>query len=239
MTRFEVTEEYLDDLMVRMAHHSTAIEGNTLTLGDTKSILLDGYIPHAMDMREFNEVHNYKDFMPILVQAIKEHREITLDFICEIHRILCNDAIETVPGEFKVIPNIVVGSDFIPTPPYMVRSALEDWRQNLFTQIELANGQNDKIIEAVCRQHIHFEHIHPFSDGNGRVGRMLMVYTCMESGVVPPVIPVTRRKEYIHYMNENDIDGLSSFSGELQQVESERLEACANGSSIGIILSNG
>ena len=236
MEKICVTEDYLDDLMVRMAHHSTAIEGNTLTLGDTKSILLDGYIPRAMDMREFHEVHNYKDFMPVLVQAVKDHREITLDFICEIHRILCNNAIEAAPGEFKVIPNIVVGSDFVPTPPYMVRSALEDWRQNLFAQIQAADGENDKILEAICRQHINFEHIHPFPDGNGRVGRMLMVYSCLENGIIPPIIPVTRRKEYIHYMNESDSAGLLVFSKELQQVEAERLAACAGGVPTGISL---
>ncbi len=58
--------DYLSDLMVRMAHHSTAIEGNTLTQGETKSVLVDGYIPRAMDMRELNEVLNYKAFMTAL-----------------------------------------------------------------------------------------------------------------------------------------------------------------------------
>ena len=60
--------EYLSDLMVRMAHHSTAIEGNTLTQGETKSVLVDGYVPRAMDMRELNEVLNYKAFMTFLVE---------------------------------------------------------------------------------------------------------------------------------------------------------------------------
>ena len=50
--------------MVRMAHHSTAIEGNTLTQGETKSILIDGYVPRSMDMRELYEVLNYKKYWP-------------------------------------------------------------------------------------------------------------------------------------------------------------------------------
>lgn len=53
---------YLDDLMVRMAYHSTAIEGNSLTQGETKSVLIDGYVPRAIDLRELNEVLNYKAF---------------------------------------------------------------------------------------------------------------------------------------------------------------------------------
>ena len=60
--------DYWDDLMVRMAHHSTAIEGNTLSQGDTKSLLLDGYIPRAMELREMHEVLNYKSFMDFLQQ---------------------------------------------------------------------------------------------------------------------------------------------------------------------------
>ena len=61
-------DDYLDDLMVRMAHHSTAIEGNSLTQGETKSVLIDTYIPRAMNVRELNEVLNYKRLMPVLIE---------------------------------------------------------------------------------------------------------------------------------------------------------------------------
>ena len=54
-------KEYLEDLLVRMAHHSTAIEGNSLTQGETKSIILENYIPRPIDIREVNEVLNYKN----------------------------------------------------------------------------------------------------------------------------------------------------------------------------------
>lgn len=234
MGYLNITEEYLADLMVRMAHHSTAIEGNTLTLGETKSILIDGYIPRAMDMREFHEVNNYKTFMPIFIQAIKSHTEITLPFICEIHKALCNQAIEAVPGEFKVSQNMILGADFIPTPPYLVRTALEDWRQNLFAQLNASKGDNDKILEAICYQHINFEHIHPFPDGNGRVGRLLMVYTCFEQEIIPPIIPVERRNEYINYMNNNDYIGLTAFCKSLQTVEKARILGFSHGISVNL-----
>ena len=91
--------EYLSDLMVRMAHHSTAIEGNTLTRGETKSVLVDGYIPRAMDMRELNEVLNYKAFMTFLVEQSTSGTPLSLSLIREVHTILCRDAIESVPGQ--------------------------------------------------------------------------------------------------------------------------------------------
>ena len=214
--------DYLDDLMVRMAHHSTAIEGNTLTQGETKSVLIDGYIPRAMDMRELHEVLNYKTFMPFLIENLESSAPITLNFIREIHAILCKDAIESVPGQFKQSQNMIVGADFTPTPPYMVPSALQDWILNLEAQISSASNQHD-IIEAICRQHIAFEHIHPFPDGNGRVGRALMVYSSMSASLPPIVIPVEKRKEYINLLNTENLPGLTEYAEQLAASEAGRL----------------
>ena len=215
--------EYLSDLMVRMAHHSTAIEGNTLTQGETKSVLVDGYVPRAMDMRELNEVLNYKVFMTFLIEQSTSSAPLSLSLIREVHTILCREAIESVPGQFKQRPNMIVGADFTPTPPYLVPSALMDWIDNLAAQMDAAVSDSDKVL-AICRQHIAFEHIHPFPDGNGRVGRALMVYSCFLEEITPIVIPVERRKEYINYLNTEDLHGFEAFSEQLQAEERKRIE---------------
>lgn len=225
----QITDEYLDDLMVRMAHHSTAIEGNSLTQGETKSVLIDNYIPRAMDMRELHEVLNYKNLMPVFKEAISNRQEITAEFIKNLHRILCYEAIEGVPGEFKKIPNMVIGAAFEPTPPYRVSTDLEEWRRNLDAQLKVACGDNATIVEAICRQHLNFEHIHPFSDGNGRVGRALMVYTCLMEKIVPIVIPVERKKEYINYLNNDNVTGLAKFAENIQLAEQVRLRGFQSG----------
>ena len=215
--------EYLSDLMVRMAHHSTAIEGNTLTQGETKSVLVDGYVPRAMDMRELTEVLNYKVFMTFLIEQSTSSAPLSLSLIREVHTILCREAIESVPGQFKQRPNMIVGADFTPTPPYLVPSALMDWIDNLAAQMDAAASDSDKVL-AICRQHIAFEHIHPFPDGNGRVGRALMVYSCFLEEITPIVIPVERRKEYINYLNTEDLHGFAAFSEQLQAEERKRIE---------------
>ena len=220
----QLSDDYLDDLMVRMAHHSTAIEGNTLTQGETKSILIDGYIPRAMDMRELHEVLNYKTFMPFLRDALESGRTLSLSLIREMHKILCHEAIGSVPGEFKRIPNVILGADFETTPPYMVPSALTDWMANLAAQLSAAADDHARI-EAICRQHIAFEHIHPFPDGNGRVGRALIVWSCLESDMLPAVIPVERRKEYINDLNTENLAALTAFAEELQRQEAKRYQA--------------
>ena len=217
-------QEYFDDLMVRMAHHSTAIEGNTLTQGETKSVLIDGYVPRAIELRELNEVLNYKSFTKHMIADLQAAREVTTEYIKEIHGILCHEAIESVPGRFKTQPNMVIGADFIPSPPYRVPMDMENWVQDLKVQLDYAKTEKD-VVAAVCRQHFAFERIHPFSDGNGRVGRALLVYSCLQSGIVPIVIPVSQKKLYINYLNNMDLDGLVAFSLELMEEEKQRMEA--------------
>ena len=218
------SDDYLSDLMVRMAHHSTAIEGNTLTQGETKSVLVDGYVPRAMDMRELNEVLNYKAFMSYLVEHSASGTALSLSLIREVHALLCKDAIEGVPGQFKQRPNMIIGANFTPTPPYMVPSALTDWTLDLAAQMDSAVSDSDKV-RAICRQHVAFEHIHPFPDGNGRVGRALMVYSCFLSDMVPIVIPADQRKTYINYLNTEDLEGFAAFAEILQSEERKRIEA--------------
>ena len=122
-----LTTDYIDDLMVRMAHHSTAIEGNSLTHGEAKSILIDNYLPRAMDMREMYEVLNYKNLIPFLVESIQGKVPISPEFCKKIDSIICNNAIEGIPGEFKKFPNYVIGADWEPSPPYRVLTDLQNW----------------------------------------------------------------------------------------------------------------
>lgn len=92
-----MTEEYKNDLLVRMAHHSTAMEGNTLTQGDTTSILIHGYIPKGMNEREYYEVKNYKQCVSFLFNA---EREISSSLIKEYHRLIMENLRED-NGKFK------------------------------------------------------------------------------------------------------------------------------------------
>lgn len=199
---------YLDDLMVRMAHHSTAIEGNSLTQGETKSVLIDGYVPRAIDLRELNEVLNYKAFTKEMVRFLQEEREVNGEFIKEIHAVL-------------------IGADFMPSPPYRVPMDIEQWRQDLDYQLKNAADART-MVEAICRQHFRFERIHPFPDGNGRVGRALMVYSALQQKLPPIVIPVDEKKKYINFLNTENLNGFVEFCLALQQKEVERIKILAD-----------
>ena len=217
----KASNDYLDDLLVRTAHHSTAIEGNTLTQGEVKSILIDGYIPRAMNLRELNEVINYKSFMQYIRDNLTDLPPLSLERIKKIHFLLCQNAIDGVAGTFKTIPNMIIGASFTPTQPYMVITELQEWILNLEAQLE--SQTKESIIEAICRQHIAFERIHPFSDGNGRVGRALMVYICLQKGIAPIVVTKEDKAEYISYLNTEDVNGLTKFSLKLNADEEARI----------------
>ena len=217
----KASNDYLDDLLVRTAHHSTAIEGNPLTQGEVKSILIDGYIPRAMNLRELNEVINYKSFMQYIRDNLDNLPPLSLERIKKIHFLLCQNAIDGVAGTFKTIPNMIIGASFTPTQPYMVITELQEWILNLEAQLE--SQAKEGIIEAICRQHIAFERIHPFSDGNGRVGRALMVYICLQKGIAPIVVTKEDKAEYISYLNTEDVNGLTKFSLKLNADEEARI----------------
>ena len=135
-------KEYLEDLLVRMAHHSTAIEGNSLTQGETKSIILENYIPRPIDIREVNEVLNYKNLLPYLLEHQKEN--ITISGIQDINRIIMKN-IDDRGGKFKIVQNIIAGADFDTTLPFVVPEELKKWTDDLSWRLNHAEKNQDKI----------------------------------------------------------------------------------------------
>ncbi|AFI06503.1 Fic family protein [Helicobacter cetorum] len=212
--------DYAMDLTIRMAHHSTAIEGNTLTQNETASILIDGVIPKAMSEREYYEVKNFQNFIPTLLKSLQEKQIIDNEYIKYIHSIIMSNLIENC-GKFKTIPNVVLGANFEPTAPFKVPMVLKDWCDNLYYQLSSAKNDTQKL-EIIMDSHIKFEHIHPFSDGNGRTGRMLIFYSVLEQDLVPFVITKDNKKDYIMAMREENVPMLVDMAKEAQEVERKR-----------------
>lgn len=211
-------QEYIDDMVVRMAHHSTAIEGNTLTQGETKSILLENFIPRQMNAREFFEVSNYRKYINYLIDTYKE--PITLETIKKTQSILLENLRDDA-GKFKTTKNIVLGADFTPVEPYQVPEALKNWTDTLSYRLEIATSDDDKI-RAIMESHLQFELIHPFPDGNGRTGRALMIHSCLQSGIAPIIIEKSDKDRYIAALNTQNREELYQLGKELASKEMER-----------------
>ena len=217
------SKEYLDDLLVRMAHHSTAIEGNTLTQAETVSILLHNYIPRQMNEREYYEVKNYKKAVEFMAE---NNEKVSVEKIKKYHKIIMENLIEN-NGEFKKAQNIILGANFETAKPYQVPTILQEWCDNLNYRLELAQNDKEKL-EVILSEHIKFEKIHPFSDGNGRTGRILIIDICVNNNLVPVIIPKEAKGKYIYILdNENEKEFLE-WGLELQKAEKRRKELFEN-----------
>ena len=212
--------EYLLDLMVRMAHHSTAIEGNSLTQGEVKSILIEQYVPRAMELKELYEVLNYADLLPYLME--NRSKEITVEGIRDVYRIIMAH-FDTQGGAFKTLPNIITGAGFTPAPPSFVLKQLKEWTETLSSRLNNAADDKQKV-QIIMEHHLLFEKIHPFTDGNGRTGRALMIWSCLKENLIPIIIRKETRSTYINALSHEDVSDLIHLAEESQEQEKERRE---------------
>ena len=215
--------EYMEDILVRMAHHSTAIEGNTLTQAETISILIHNFIPRDMSEREYYEVKNYRKAFNTLLEA---DRKITTELIKKYNKYIMEN-LHDLNGKFKTTQNLILGAEFEPTKPYLVPFEIEDWCNNLSYRLENAKTNEEKV-EIIMDQHTKFEKIHPFNDGNGRTGRLLIIHSCLKEGLEPIIIPKEEKGKYINLLACENLKELTKWALLLQEKERDRIEKFSN-----------
>ena len=215
--------EYMEDMLVRMAHHSTAIEGNTLTQAETISILIHNFIPRDMSEREYYEVKNYRKAFNTLLEA---DRKITTELIKKYNKYIMEN-LHDLNGKFKTTQNLILGAEFEPTKPYLVPFEIEDWCDNLSYRLENTKTNEEKV-EIIMDQHIKFEKIHPFNDGNGRTGRLLIIHSCLKEDLEPIIIPKEEKGKYINLLASENLKELTKWALQLQEKERDRIEKFSN-----------
>lgn len=213
-----IDKDYLEEIVIEMAHHSTAIEGNTLTIDETRTILKENFIDikRKVALRDVYEVSNYKSVINYL------HKDYPFDVetVKLFHRILTNNTLHN-PGHFKTEENTVGGK--LTTHPSRVKEEMYHWVDNVNYRLNLAQTDDEKL-EIIAESHIQFENIHPFTDGNGRTGRLLMVYLAIKQNIIPFIIQKEDRSKYISYLKNEDYIGLKSYLISLQKNELQRVE---------------
>ncbi len=204
--------DYAMDLTIRMAHHSTAIENNPLSLAETISILTTEYIPREMPQRAFFEVKNYQNMLFFLLENLNKGQSVDSFFIRELHGILMNFLLPN-KGAFKTTDNTILGASFETTPHFQVPNY----------KMKTLQDKEEKL-KAILEQHILFERIHPFSDGNGRVGRMLIFYSVLEQNLIPFVITKEQKEAYIKALDTRNTEILYQLAKVSQEFELTRIQ---------------
>lgn len=179
-----------EEFMIDNTYNSNAIEGNTLTLRETAMILQEGITIAEKPVREHLEVIGHKDAFEYIIALTENGTLLTESVIRDIHSlVLMSDAANR--GIYRSIPVTILGALHTPPQPYLVPVQME---QLLIDNTELL--RNKHIIEAVAEFHLKFEGIHPFIDGNGRTGRLIMNLELMKSGLLPVNIKFADRRKY-------------------------------------------
>lgn len=177
------------NLKTNFIYNSNAIEGNTLTLKETDIILRYGVTVKGKSLKEHEEVKEQEYAINFLKEIIKRNEPLSLRLIREFHSLVLNDDIEN-RGKFKQSNNEILGAGFETTPYYLVEEKLTEL-------IKKYNGNKvDNLVTKVSHFHADFEKIHPFIDGNGRTGRLLLNLELMKNGYPITVIRNEEREEY-------------------------------------------
>ena len=209
------TQDYLNDILIRMAYHSSAIEGNTITLPETVSIILENTLPSSRKgIREFYEIENHKQAFEFLFDNINNNVELNIDLLLNMHKYLV-DRLQHDAGNFKSSQNAIVGAEFQTASPTETPYLIHQWIDN--TNYRLNNTDKDNEILSILAD------THILSDGNGRCGRLLLLYLGIRYLNSPLIISKENRAEYMEYLAEQDIEGLASLLNNSLEFEKERI----------------
>ena len=178
-------------------YNSNAIENSTLTLDETDKILHQIDCDRFISIRELFEAKNLARVVLYIDKKAKE-QEFDLNIILLLHKMLISNINDDVAGRFRKDNEFVrVGSHIAPNPKEVVNRLEEMF-------IEYNTTLSESIIKRIAKLHLTFEYIHPFCDGNGRIGRVMNNYLLIREGYVPINIKFIDRKDYYQAFREFD-----------------------------------
>lgn len=202
---------------IEYTHNSTAIEGNTLTLIETKAVLEDSLSVGGKSLREIYEVVNHSKAFAYIKKCIAEGRPLTENIAKDIHAILMENIL--TGGIYRNVAVRITGAAHKPPAPSEMYVQVKDF----FATLPTKTAELDAI-RLAAYTHAEFVKIHPFEDGNGRTSRLIMNYQLMANGFLPISIAKEKRLEYFNALEEYAVNGkLEPFADMIAVLESEKL----------------
>ena len=208
LTEGEVQRLY-EDFMIEYTYNSNAIEGNTLTLRET-DMVLRGLTIDQKPLKDHMEAVGHKEAFYFVVDLVKEKAELTESVVKQIHSLVLADK-PMDRGRYRRVPVRILGASYEPVQPYLIEP-------KTYELLREYKNDNRNVVERLANLHIKFEAIHPFIDGNGRTGRLLINLELMKLGYPPIDIKFTDRKRYYdafeYYHEKNDLSKMSLLFAE-------------------------
>ena len=216
-----------DEFMIEFTYNSNAIEGNTLTLKET-AMVLEGMTIDRKPLKDHLEAVGHRDAFLYVEEIARQELPLSEFVIKNIHSLVLMDQPED-KGVFRRIPVRILGAFTEPVQPYLIEPKITE----LLAADELRR-ETMKPIERIARFHLEFEGIHPFIDGNGRTGRLIMNLDLIRCGYPPINVKYTDRKKYYDafdsYYRDGDagamVDLVAGYVNERLDAYLKTLSAC-------------
>ncbi len=178
-----------DEFTVEYTYNSNAIEGNTLTLKET-ALVLEGMTIDQKPLKDHLEAVGHRDAFLYIEDIAKQQIPLSESVIKNIHSLVLMDQPED-RGVFRKIPVRIMGAYTEPVQPYLIEPKITD-----LLAINEERKASMNTIERIARFHLEFEGIHPFIDGNGRTGRLIMNLDLIRCGYPPINVKFADRRKY-------------------------------------------
>ena len=210
-------KEYNEDFITRSTYYSNAIEGNTLTYAETYAILYNdnSFKIEVTEPKYIYEVINHKKALELIFKHLHSNGSIDENLIQELNKTINMDIKDT--SGYRTLQVFIFGNEYIPTEPENIPYLMSRW-------IDDYNKDTRDIFEKIAKYHIEFEKIHPFEDGNGRTGRLLINYELLKNNLPPIVILKNDSKKYYEFLSNEDYKKFARWIKELSNIEKERME---------------
>ncbi len=194
-----VKQKQLEEMSIAFTYNTNAIEGSTITLQEAREIIHDHMAP-SKPLRDIKETEAHSK---VFLEILNKKEKITSEFILKWHKDIFSDTKEDIAGKYRAYL-VRVGSYLAP-----------DWQEvkkMMKNLIEFINKNLDKLnpVELVARAHYKFEKIHPFGDGNGRIGRLLMNQILWHNKYPMIIIEYKKRRSYYKALTKDE-DGFTSY----------------------------
>ena len=182
-----------EEFIVEYTYNSNAIEGNTLTLRET-DLVLRGLTIDQKPLKDHMEAVGHKEAFEYVSELVKDNVPISENVIKQIHFLVLADKKDD-RGVYRRVPVRIMGAQHEPVQPYLIEPKMEQLLRDF-------KESSEHIVTKLARFHIEFEGIHPFIDGNGRTGRLLVNLVLMKAGYPPIDIKFTDRITYYNAFDE-------------------------------------
>ena len=193
-------EALREEFIIEHTHQSTAIEGNTLTLKET-ALVLQGITIDRKPLKDHLEAVGYKEAYEYVERLVKEQKMLSSYEICSIHSLVLADRPED-RGRWRRVPVRIMGASVEPPQPYMIEPMVGELLNDYSMVMTRLHA-----VERVSLFHLRFESIHPFVDGNGRTGRLLLNMQLMQAGYPPINVKFADRKRYYDAFEDYAVTG--------------------------------